>query len=76
VAGRCSATIFIQIKINNMTKQEALQAALDQIKEYGFISEDGILDLCDEDNKLVSFVHKQLAKMVENGELSDDEYSI
>ena len=48
-----------------MTKQEALQAALDQIKEYGFISEDGILDLCDEDNK-----------MVENGELSDDEYSI
>jgi hypothetical protein len=76
VAGRYSATIFIQIKINNMTKQEALQAALDQIKEYGFISEDGILDLCDEDNKLVSFVHKQLAKMVENGELSDDEYSI
>ena len=59
-----------------MTKQEALQAALDQIKEYGFISEDGILDLCDEDNKLVIFVHKQLAKMVENGELSDDEYSI
>ena len=59
-----------------MTKQEALQAALDQIKEYGFISEDGILDLCDEDNKLVSFVHKQLAKMVENGELRDDEYSI
>lgn len=59
-----------------MTKQEALQAALDQIKEYGFISEDGILDVCDEDNKLVSFVHKQLTKMVENGELSDDEYSI
>jgi hypothetical protein len=59
-----------------MTKQEALQAALDQIKEYGFISEDGILDLCDEEMKLVSFVHKQLTKMVENGELSDDEYSI
>ena len=56
-----------------MTKQEALQAALDQIKEYGFISEDGILDVCDEDNKLVRFVHKQLTKMVENGELSDDE---
>ena len=59
-----------------MTKQEALQVALDQIKEYGFISEDGILDLCDEEMKLVKYVHKQLAKMVENGELSDDEYSI
>ena len=59
-----------------MTKQEALQSALDQIKEYGFISEDGILDLCDEEMKMVNFVHKQLAKMVENGELSDDEYSI
>jgi len=57
-----------------MTKQEALQLVLDQIKEYGYISEDGILDVCDEEMKLVSFVHKQLAKMVENGELSDDEY--
>ena len=59
-----------------MTKQEALQAALDQIKEYGFISEDGVLDLCDEDNKLVNYVHKQLAKMVDAGELSDDEFRI
>lgn len=59
-----------------MTKQEVLQSALDQIKEYGFISEDGVRDVCDEDNKLVTFVHKQLAKMVDNGELSDDEYSI
>ena len=43
-----------------MTKQEVLQAALDQIKEYGFISEDGILDLCDEEMKLVNYIHKQL----------------
>jgi hypothetical protein len=59
-----------------MTKKEALQLALDQIKEYGFISDDGILDVCDEEMKLVSFIHQQLTKMVENGELSDDEYSI
>jgi hypothetical protein len=58
-----------------MTKQEALQSALYQIKEYGFISEDGILDVCDEEMKLVNYVHNQLAKMVENGELTDDEYS-
>jgi hypothetical protein len=58
-----------------MTKKEALQSALDQIKEYGFISEDGILDVCDEERLLVNYVHKQLAKMVENGELNDDEYS-
>ena len=58
-----------------MAKQEALQSALDQIKEYGYISDDGILDVCDEEMKLVSFVHKQLAKMVENGELTNDEYS-
>lgn len=59
-----------------MTKQEMLNEALNQIKEYGFISEDGILDLCDEDMKMVNYIHKQLTKMVENGELTKDEYSI
>jgi len=59
-----------------MTKKKALQSALDQIKEYGYISEDGVLDVCDEEMKLVNYVHKQLAKMGGAGELSDDEYSI
>jgi len=59
-----------------MTKKEALQSALDQIKEYGYISEDGVLDLCDEEMSLVRYVDKHLTKMVENGELSDDEYDI
>lgn len=59
-----------------MTKHEALNEALNQIKEYGYISEDGVLDVCDEDSKLVSFVYKQLTKMVENGELKEDEWSI
>jgi hypothetical protein len=58
-----------------MTKKEALQSAFDQIKEYGYISEDGILDICDEERLLVNHVHKQLAKMVEVGELTDNEYS-
>jgi hypothetical protein len=57
-----------------MNKQELLQAALDIIKEYDYISEDGILDLCDEDMELVNYIHEQLSKMVENGELTDEQY--
>ena len=59
-----------------MTKKKALQSALDQIKEYGYISEDGVLDVCDEEMSLVRYVDKHLTKMVGAGELSDDEYSI
>ena len=57
-----------------MNKQELLQAALDIIKEYDYISEDGILDLCDEDMELVNYIHEQLSKMVENGELTNEQY--
>lgn len=59
-----------------MTKKEALQSALDQIKEYGYISEDGVLDVCDEEMSLVRYVDKHLTKMVNDGELSHVEYSI
>jgi hypothetical protein len=59
-----------------MTKKEALQEALDIIKEYGYISQDGILDMCDEERSLVRYVHTQLTKMVENGELSEDQYML
>lgn len=59
-----------------MNKYEALNEALNQIKEYGFISEDGVLDVCDEEMKLVNYVHKQLTKMVESGELTEDEWGI
>jgi hypothetical protein len=57
-----------------MEKQELLQEALDIIKEDGYISEDGILDLCDEEMKLVNYIHKQLSKMVKNGELTNEQY--
>jgi hypothetical protein len=57
-----------------MEKQELLQEALDIIKEYGYISEDGILDLCDEEMELVDYIHEQLSKMVENGELTNEQY--
>ena len=57
-----------------MEKQELLQATLDIIKEYDYISEDGILDLCDEDMELVDYIHEQLSEMVENGELTNEQY--
>jgi len=57
-----------------MEKQELLQKALNIIKEYDYISEDGILDLCDEEMELVNYIHEQLSKMVENGELTDEQY--
>jgi hypothetical protein len=57
-----------------MEKQELLQEALNIIKEDGYISEDGILDLCDEEMKLVNYIHKQLSKMVKNGELTNEQY--
>jgi hypothetical protein len=57
-----------------MIKQELLQEALDIIKEYDYISEDGILDLCDEEMELVDYIHEQLSKMVENGVLTNEQY--
>lgn len=59
-----------------MNKHEALNEVLDQIKKYGFISEDGVLDICDEDRKLVNYVHEQLIKMIENNELTKNEYDV
>ena len=57
-----------------MNKQELLQAALDIIKEYDYISEDGILDLCDEDMELVDYIHEQLSEMFKNGVLTNEQY--
>ena len=57
-----------------MNKQELLQEALNIIKEYDYISEDGILDLCDEDMELVDYIHEQLSEMVENGVLTNEQY--
>lgn len=47
-----------------MTKKEVLEQAIEQGNEYGFISWDGVLDICDEDMSLVRYVDKQLTKLV------------
>ena len=54
----------INQKIIIMTKQEALEQAIEQGNEYGFISWDGVLDICDEDRSLVKYIDKQLTKLV------------
>ena len=46
-----------------MTKKEALQNAIDEGNKYGYISWDGLLDLCDEDMVIGRYLIKELKKM-------------
>ena len=50
-------------------KQELLENAIEQGNDYDFISWDGLLDLCDEDMKLVNWLDKKLTKMKEKGKI-------
>jgi hypothetical protein len=53
-----------------MTKKEVLEQAIEQGNEYGFISWDGVLDICDEDMSLVRYVDKQLTKLVNENKVT------
>jgi hypothetical protein len=44
-------------------KKEALKNAIDEGNEYGYISWDGLLDLCDEDMVIGRYLIKELKKM-------------
>jgi hypothetical protein len=55
-----------------MTKKELLKNAIEQGNEYEGLSWDGMLDLCDEDIKLVRWLSSTLEKMKENNEISFD----
>ena len=59
-----------------MTKNEALEECLRIIKKYGYISEDGVLDVCDENMELVRFCMSELNKMVENGRLTSEQWGL
>jgi transcription elongation factor GreA-like protein len=50
-------------------KKEALQNAIEEGNEYGYISWDGLLDLCDEDMVLGRYLIKKLKKMKEANEI-------
>ena len=55
-----------------MTKVELLKNAIEQGNEYEGLSWDGMLDLCDEDMKLVFWLDKTLEKMKKNNEILFD----
>jgi hypothetical protein len=55
-----------------MKKEELLKNAIEQGNEYEGLSWDGVLDLCDEDIKLVRWLSSTLEKMKENNEISFD----
>jgi hypothetical protein len=52
-----------------MTKEDVLQAAINEGNEYEFISWDGLLDVCDENMRLVNYVQKQLINMKNEGKI-------
>ena len=52
-----------------MDKQELLKNAIAQGNEYGYLSWDSILDLCDEDPELVDWLDKELADLNSKDEL-------
>ena len=53
-------------------KKEALQNAIDDGNEYGYISWDGLLDLCDEDMVVGRYLIKELKKMKDANKINFD----
>ena len=53
-------------------KKEALENAIEQGKEYGYISWDGLLDLCDEDMVIGRYIIKELEKMKDANKINFD----
>jgi hypothetical protein len=52
-----------------MTKEELLQNAIAQGLDYGYLSYDSLLDLCDEDMELVHWLESELMELFDNGEI-------
>jgi len=50
-------------------KEQALQNCIEQGSKYNFISWDGVLDVCDENMRLVNYVQKQLINMKNEGKI-------
>ena len=57
-----------------MSKEEALEACIYIMNEDGYISWDGILDVCDEEMELVRYCEKQLQKLIDEGKLECELY--
>jgi hypothetical protein len=55
-----------------MNKKQALQNAIEIGNEYGYISWDGLLDLCDEDMTIGKYIISKLEQMKKNGKIEFD----
>lgn len=53
-------------------KKEALKNAIDEGNKYGYISWDGLLDLCDEDMVVGRYLIKELKKMKDANKINFD----
>jgi hypothetical protein len=53
-------------------KKQALENAIEEGNEYGYISWDGLLDLCDEDMNVGRHIIKELEKLKENNKIDFD----
>ena len=53
-------------------KKQALENAIEEGNEYGYISWDGLLDLCDEDMNVGRYIIKELEKLKENNKIDFD----
>ena len=53
-------------------KSEALKDAIEQGNEYGYISWDGLLDLCDEDMVIGRYIIRELKKLKDKNEIEFD----
>ena len=53
-------------------KSEVLKNAIEQGNEYGYISWDGMLDLCDEDMVIGRYIIRELKKLKDKNEIEFD----
>jgi hypothetical protein len=51
-------------------KEEALEQTIEQGTEYGYVSWDGLLDICNEDKRLYNYVIKQTQKLLLEGKIN------
>ena len=59
-----------------MSKTEALERCLHYIKKYGYISEDGVSDECEDKRSLINYCIEELNTMVSDGRLSNEQWEI
>jgi hypothetical protein len=50
-------------------KEEALKQTIEQGNEYGYVSWDGLLDICDENDELYNYVIEQTQQLLEEGKI-------